>query len=492
LSQYPKILEGFIAHCKQNPDAVALKEGERTLSYEGLYKRAVDLSHYLSKIPCDSASPYIGVYARDNFNMVVGILSSSLIGAAFVPLNPEMSAEGLQAIIDDLKLQTVIAEKDSPDFTNCRKLDFDAIESNDDLVPVMQQELAYVLYTSGSTGKAKGVPIKQEGLLDLISYFQETHSISSQDRFLQCAEWTFDLSIWTLFLSLNSGATCVCLAKTGIVHLEVLRALSTEKITCVNIVPSIVQFASAYFNEIDLPHLRLCVFAGEALPTSLAKEWQKVAPNCSIENHYGLTESTVHASRYVWKGSEEEGKKPFVSIGMFYPHLEWAIRDSDNNIGTELRLGELLLSGSQIIDHYINHQFPERFVESELASNGRYFCTGDLVEFDEQNNLHFLGRSDRQFQLNGYRIEPSEIEQAILQGLGRKAVVMRKLNNRDMFYLLAVIEGEPLDKQDCTKVLKTYLTDYKIPYQFIFVSKFSLNLNGKIDRKRIVREFSKL
>jgi len=483
------VIQVFLAQTKHQPNSLALKEGQRSMTYGELGNRVAQLQYKLSShshIP-----PIIGIYAEDNFNMVVGILAICSLGAAYTPLTNSMPATQMQNIIDDLELPLLLAEEDSPTFMSCKKIpiEFSPADTVGELPEPLNQDLAYVLYTSGSTGNPKGVAIKKTGLLALVSFFQKNNAISSEDKFLQCADWTFDLSVWTLFLSLNSGACCVCLPNKQIGFVEILSALQSEKITCLNVVPSLVQFGKKYFDELSLPDLRLCVFAGEALKSNLAEAWSVVAPNCQIENHYGLTEACVHISRFRYARTENPPERTYVSIGQIYPHLSWALRSSEGTISPTAKEGELLIAGSQIIDQYIGNQFKERFVDAVSPEPIRYFCTGDWVEVDEEENLHFVKRIDRQFQLNGYRIEPSEIENCIASNLDRQAVVFSHTNESQIDELIAIIEGPPLSNAKCTEELRAHLAVHKIPSQMHYIDTFPINKNGKINRKQIEQSF---
>jgi D-alanine--poly(phosphoribitol) ligase subunit 1 len=282
-------------------------------------------------------------------------------------------------------------------------------------------------------------------------------------------------------MPLMVGACCYILPESGIKPLKIIEYLQKHKITALSMVPSVLKFIERYMGEIVLSDLRYSFFSGDSLYYHHAVKWSRCVPNAVIHNFYGPTETTIVCTRYLFDPlrSEKESVNGIVPLGKPFPGMEFIIVDENNH---EIIKGELCFTGKQVITGYLNGKNEEKFFDHY---NKRYYKTGDIVSLNEQGDLVFYGRTDDQVKINGYRVELSEIEHEIQNITNSKCVVLVEKDKDQNTLLISFIESENGNDQDLRNALSKVLPEYMIPRKFIFLEEFPLNLNGKIDKKKI-------
>lgn len=348
------------------------------------------------------------------------------------------------------------------------------------------ENIAYILFTSGSTGLPKGSPVKTESLNAFIQFYKG-YNFNSGDRFLQVYDITFDVAYFSFLVPLCFGACCCIVTHHTNTpkYLSILNDLLKHNITVVSMVPTVLNFIRKYIQNKNLTSLRYSFFSGDALYHSEAMLWQQFAPDSEIHNYYGLTETTIVCTKYVWSkdASAVEAYKDLVPIGKPFPGINFKICNSHNEEVKESEIGELTFNGVQVIDHYLNNRNQEKFfyVPDEKGNLCKYYKTGDLVSLNEKGNLIFHGRIDHQVKINGYRIELEEIQATIQKITRKKSIVVKKKNNNGIHFLSAFIEGNSFNVEVLKKELEEYLPNYMIPSEFSFLDHLPLTENGKID-----------
>jgi acyl-CoA synthetase (AMP-forming)/AMP-acid ligase II len=245
--------------------------------------------------------------------------------------------------------------------------------------------------------------------------------------------------------------------------------------------------------EESLPSLKHTLFCGEALPKKLAKSWARAANNSTIENYYGITETTHQVSVYKWddENSEDECINDIVPIGKIFNNLKYCILDENKKEVAQGEPGELYVSGVQITKEYFND--PERtkaaYVTIPNLGNDVWFKTGDLVKERENGNLNYLGRLDNQVQILGNRVEMQEVD-----------CILKKASNSEMVVSLAwpikngiaerivsfIAESDEQEKAKILEYCRNTLPPYMIPQDIFFIDKIPLNDNGKFDKQKLI------
>jgi amino acid adenylation domain-containing protein len=401
------------------------------------------------------------------------MLAAIVVGRPYVPIGRHYPDERVRYILDDCQPACVFG--DWPRATGdypfvCTR---DLKPFHEPLLPeaVSDAKPAYILYTSGSTGRPKGVVVPRSALTAFLLAAEECYGVNEKDVVLQMFEQTFDLSGFGFWMSVLNGAKCVVVPRDSpSVPFAVAEALMEKKITVALTAPSVIGYLRPYLHEILAPSVRLHLFCGEALYQKDVADWAPCVPNAQIENVYGPTEATVFCTRHVWNRRVDESLVGIVPIGRPLPGVHTLI-DSHPR-------GELLLAGEQLADGYLN--LPEKTNAAFVIRNGtRYYKTGDEV-FANANGLNFVGRMDFQLKVDGYRIEPGEIESVIHELTACRAVVLLKDG-----ILTAFIESNDGSEADIKLKLALKFPAYMVPKSIVFTAPFPQSDSDKIDRKKL-------
>lgn len=493
---YPTLADSFIRNC-------AVFSQKNALFINGVHYTYAQLlvkvhSVYTHIVNQEKKYDRIGVYCTDDLNTYASILAVSAYGAAFVPLNSNFPLARNLTIIESASIELILnATSDTFQIANpiCIPLRNDFVETPNDLSTYRlerktDQDLAYILFTSGSTGQPKGVPITNQNIAHFFEFFttENRFHFTENDRFIQVFDLTFDVFIFSFFMPLHVGACCYVSPQKGIRYLEIVKLLSEHQITVATMVPTVLQYIEKYIREVDFPQLRYSFFIGDKLSHRLVSKWSEKVRQGEIYNFYGPTEATVVCSYYKWneKDSLLESNKDIVPIGKPFPRIEIAIINEENERVEENEMGELCLSGPQVVHAYLNNTNENRFIYLKNASGDliRFYKTGDLVSLNANNNLLFHGRIDNQVKINGHRIEINEIEENVRKLTNDLIHVACYTNSKGIKHLVLFIEKNS-DAIDFKTELTALLPEFMIPKTIIELDQMPLNFNGKIDQKKL-------
>jgi amino acid adenylation domain-containing protein len=450
----------------------------------GIYKQLENEKNIFDKI---------GVLSNDDVLTYCSILAISLYGAAFVPLNQKFPFEKNKNIIQNADLKLILfSENINLDKTyseyNFLKVQHptNEIESKEiKFEQIIQQPISYIIYTSGTTGQPKGVAISNENIQSFFDFFKtekEQFDFNENDRFIQVFELTFDVSILAFFMPLNYGACCYVLPQKGIKFIEIVKMLNEHEITVAPLVPTILQYLEKYIDQIDFPKLRYSIFCGDKLLNRIAKKWHSKTKNAQLYNCYGPTETTIICTYYLWQPNIQplDLYHDIVSFGKNFNDVKSLIVDDNNQIVTDE--GELCFHGKQIISNYLNNTNSDKFLIHEGLI---YYKTGDKVRLNELGNYLFLGRTDKQLKINGYRVELIEIEETIRTLINSKFTLVPINEKNELTQLLLFIEGNDENSLEFKQNLKEKVPAYMIPNEIIYIENLPLNLNNKFDLEEL-------
>ncbi|WP_054950390.1 amino acid adenylation domain-containing protein [Numidum massiliense] len=516
---------GFLSSVERYPDALALTIANR----EWTYAEIDDIARrwaFVIRNSMHAAPRRIGIFAYRSEVSYIGVLASLFSGAAFVPLNRTFPTQRTRAMIEQAELDALIVDKASlPQFyeivkdlrrlpycillPDSHKEDFPhvAVEIRDRLdveyavpvegLPVISSEaMAYLLFTSGSTGVPKGVPITHSNVSHFISINQQRYQITPEDRLTQTFDQTFDLSVFDLFMAWGGGAA-VCVIQP-IELLSPFRYVRDKGITVWFSVPSVAALLRKQnlLKPNSLSSLRLSLFCGEALPRATAEAWQVAAPHSVIENLYGPTELTIACTAYRWHPIEspKECVNDIVPIGQLYPGLDACLLDENLEPVPRGSEGELCVAGPQTFPGYWRNpeQTKQRTVRIKQASGEvkEYYRTGDRVRYLSSGNLAYMGRIDHQVQIQGYRIELSEIEGVLSQqhGVFSAVALSWPVENGTAKGIVAFVIASPeVNATTLIEAAREKVPNYMVPRSIYIVEDMPLNANGKVDRKELLR-----
>lgn len=483
--------------CARHGAQPAISVGGALHDYDALHARVLAIHGLIDRVAARDEA-LIGVAVADDLDTYASILAVLRSGRAFVPLNPEHPVERNASIVNQAGLRTVLFSEDQHTLREATAAAATHVTSRatvptaHETVAVRETDLAYLLFTSGSTGEPKGVPITRGNLAAFLDALAAAGCATGpRDRVLQMFDLTFDFSIATYLAPLSSGACVYTIPRGTMKFAEVYRLLDEEQLTVAPMVPSVLTYLQPYFDEINLPALRLSFFCGEALHADIATAWMRCAPASVLVNFYGPTEATVFAMYYDWRPADGNDKamNGIVSIGQPMERTVALLVDGDLEPVTRAERGELCLAGPQVTPGYWQDAARNARSFFEHDVNGvrqRFYRTGDLAMVDAHGDFLFCGRVDHQVKVQGYRVELGEIEHHARDVVsGHACVVVPRSNMKGNMELWLVVEGYTGDLRSVLASLRERVPSYMVPARAISMERMPLNANGKIDRRAI-------
>jgi amino acid adenylation domain-containing protein len=481
-----EIFEKRAAHV---PLAIAVVQGERSISYGELNQRANRLAHFLMDKGIGPES-LIGVSLERSVDMVAAIVAIWKAGAAYLPLDSDYPRARLEHMLKEAMPKLVLTKSklqlqlpqiegveffalDAPGFS----ADLERASAQNPRCKVFPQHVAYVIYTSGSTGVPKGVVVTHEGIPSLAASQAERLKLTEDSRILQFASLNFDASFWELLMALSTGATLVLPEKqregAALYELLVSRKV-THALLPVPVLAGLEEFSS-------LP-LQCLMNGGEALSGEAVARWSK---GLRMINAYGPTEATVCATMSTpLSGSSNP------PIGS--PIQNARVYVLDNNLEpVPLGVaGELYISGAGLARGYLKRPAltANRFIADPYAiePGTRMYRTGDLARWREDGMLDFVGRADEQVKIRGFRIELGEIETALrsLPEVAEAAVALKEETSlgKQLVAYLVPSNGALPESAALRRRLNERLPGYMLPSVFVSMEELPRSPNGKINR----------
>lgn len=492
------------------PDAPALSNGQQVLSYQVLAElvaRRADGWRAAGLVSGDR----IGIAASRSIETIVSIVAAVESGLAYVPLDLGYPSDRLQAMLDDAQVRAVVGE---PDALTALQARLDAMPSLAALRPAgpaphaAEGDLVYVLFTSGSTGRPKGVAMGLAPLAHLTGWHVAHARLGQAARTLQFAPLSFDVHFQEIFSTLATGGTLILPEDADRRDPARLREL----------------LAREGVQRLYLPYVALQMLAQAdaeahtqpgALPLSLedvvsAGEQLQVTPDiralfgrlssAALHNHYGPTETHVVTAFELHGDASDWPQIP--PIGSALPHVRVWLRPAQDDDApeahtapSELSQGELMLGGDTLADGYLGRPdlTAERFLDNLTGPDGvpaRWYATGDLVRQDSDGTLTYLGRADQQLKVDGFRIEPGDIELALMANPGIQDAVVTAPADPDGSRVLTahiVLRAGATPAELAPAAWRAWLRDrlpeYMVPVRFAVLDKLPTTPSGKIDRR---------
>ncbi len=488
------------------PDAVALEFDGLRLTYRELDSRANQLAHHLRSRGVTRGSR-VGVNSERSPEQIIALLAILKAGGAYVPLDPHYPRHRLAHMVSDGGLQFVVTSGDQalpaaiPHAAVPVSLEAWSYGEWPDTHPAIDgdpADPAYVIYTSGSTGHPKGVVIPHRAVIHYVAAAGDCYRLGGRDRILQFATLNFDASVEEIFPILGLGGTLVLRTP------EMISSMSTFLRLCQEWSITVLGLPTAFWHELvaeleaqdlRLPaSLRLVIIGGERAQPARVASWQRrVGDRVELINTYGPTEATVVATAYrIEPRTVFAGEIP---IGRPLRHVRVHVLDPwDHPVPVGVP-GELHIGGESLALGYLNQ--PEltaaRFVPDPFSGTpgARLYRTGDQARWLRSGDLVFCGRTDQQVKLRGFRIEPAEIESALVALPGiRVAVVQAEARPELETELVAWIVPDPgftPRRGTLRDQLAEYLPKHLIPARFIVIPNLPLTPGGKVDRPALTR-----
>jgi amino acid adenylation domain-containing protein len=491
--------ELFELQVARAPESIAIVDGELSLSYRELNRRANQAASYLRSLGA-GRGVLIALCLRRLRDTVTSILAILKAGGVYLPLDPRNPSERMAWIIQDAKARVLLTSTDLSDrFPGhlCEVIFLDSVSgiiarhSDENLTGYTgREDLAYVMYTSGSTGTPKGIGILQQAVSRLVlrtDYAQ----LSSADRIAQVSNCSFDAATFEIWGALLNGARLVNIDHEILLSPQQLAGeLECHQITTLLLITPLFNEAARQ-SPAAFGRIRQLLFGGEAAEPQCVRRVLEFGPPERLLHVYGPTENTTLTT---WHLVEEvEPDAPAIPIGR--PVRGNYVYIVDRHLEPVPRgvAGELCIGGAGLAMGYLNRTdlTAAAFVPNPFSkeAGARMYRTGDLVRCLHDGNIEFLARLDGQIKLRGFRIEPGEVERAMaLHPAVARTVVAIHENQASEKSLVAYVvphPGSELVPSGLRSHLRRHVPEYMVPSVFIVLERLPLTGNGKIDRQAL-------
>ncbi|MFW6359360.1 MAG: non-ribosomal peptide synthetase [Chroococcales cyanobacterium] len=548
-SNYPAevcIHELFEAQVKRQPTAIALSFKTQQFTYEQLNQGSNQLARYLQRLGVEnhlledpplpplkrgenveisslkkegdggfpSSQMAVGICLDQSAEAIAAMLAVLKAGGIYVPLNPNYPVERLHFMIEDAGIGVVITRSEFADlFPNtqviCLEEDWDAIaqESNENLSSsVPSNGLAYIIYTSGSTGIPKGVMVPHRAVNRLVlntNYIQ----IEASDRIAQVANLAFDAATFEIWGALLNGAQLMGIDREiTLSPTDFVRELQQQEISILFLTTALLNQTVSQIPN-GLRSLKYLLFGGEMVNVDRVRSLLKEGKPQHLIHVYGPTENTTFSTWYEVQEIPENATT--IPIGQAIANTQVYLLDENLHPVPPGVSGEIYLGGDGLANGYLNRAelTAEKFIDSPFLDNrlhpqkfslfkggrgdplsSKLYKTGDRALYRPNGNIEFLGRTDSQIKLRGFRVELGEIETAIAQysPIETAVVILREVEkDRQLIaYVVPKASTTPTERE-LRSFLKTKLPAYMLPAAFVLLNQLPLTANGKVDSKAL-------
>jgi len=496
--------DGLAAHAARSPETPAVVTSRVTLSYAGLQDRRARLAALLQDRGVRPGD-LVAIVLPKGWPQVVAVFAVLLTGAAYVPIDPRWPPDRIRYLLADTSARAVLTTASlagelagmtrAPVVTVADTTYSEVTNAAAGLAsprPVTRRagDRAYVIYTSGSTGQPKGAVLDHRGPLNTITDINRRYGISAGDVILSVSSLCFDLSVYDIFGAAAVGATVLIPDGEETDPAAWVDLARRHGVTTWNSVPALMQLfaAEAAAAGVRLPKLRTVLLSGDWIPVDLPDQVRAVAPNARVVSLGGATEASIWSICYPVDRRDPD----WVSIPYGSPlaNQSWHVLDGIGRDAPVWTPGELYIGGAGLARGYLND--PERTAAAFVPhprTGERLYRTGDLGRYLPSGDIEFLGRTDFQVKIQGYRVEPGEVEHALLASpaVGQAAVVAREsaAGKQLAAFVTQASGGRPADPDELLRFLAGRLPGHLVPATVTVLDELPLSANGKLDRRAL-------
>ncbi|MFJ6206412.1 non-ribosomal peptide synthetase [Bacillus pumilus] len=484
----------FSRQAKETPDAIAVMDDQRKLTYRELEDMANVLGSEL-KIRGVEKEKTVALILDRSVYVIVSMLGVMKAGGAFVPIDPAFPAERIRYTLEDSGAQVIVTNESlAGSYQHNKSIQVVQVEKavqqsrSLDLPEGSADQLAYVIYTSGTTGKPKGVQLTHRNLSHYVNWLTNEVTLQECDRTALLSSYAYDLGYTSIFPVLKAGGTLYVPREDVYTDpVRLMRLIDEQELTYIKMTPSLFHMM-ADSKDHAFNALRLVILGGEPIVSEDVETFMEQHPCVAVMNHYGPTETTIGTVTKLITPQELGALKDRSVIGQPIAHTRALALNRQQRLVPYGAPGELYISGEGVSRGYLNQPelTAERFLKNPYYPQERMYRTGDLVRQHANGDIEFLGRIDDQVKIRGYRIEKQEIEHAArarlsIQEVYVKVIHMSRLPELALYYAAP----EPIGTLTFREKLAETLPDYMIPTYFVKVDHIPLTQNGKVDAKSL-------
>lgn len=505
---------------RKNCDRVAICEisTNREISYKDLYERVYGLCYSLDSCLHINRQDKVLVLMNKSIECIISFFSIMKLGAIFIPIDESLPNERLQYIINNSEAKYVVSTRKLYEkfesIINAKLLQVLIYEESSIITntigPIVEKcnkikrslkDIAYIIYTSGTTGNPKGVMIRNESFSAFVkSIVQAIPYYDENSIYLSVFPIHFDASMVDIYPTLSCGGKLV-LMKRFLMPNHLLEILSEYEVTMICMPSTIIKLLLSKYSSIreyKLEHLKLIWYGTESCPAKTIRELMELFPQTAFIHSYGPTEATCTSHVFYCDRENIENEDDSFPIGKGLKTIQSYALNQEGNIIKPGEIGELYISGVQVMERYCNNEEQTNKVlcKSVLNLKEVAYKTGDYVSVDEQGNYIFRGRKDDMVKCRGKLVYMKEVEQRLVSYPNvYDAIVVSfqdEMNITQMKAFIILNEDASIDIKDIRKWLVTKLPTYMIPIEFriIDIKDIPINANGKIDRNHFKKSKS--
>lgn len=496
LSGHQTLLDAILGAAMKRGNAWAVR-GRHNLTYSELVEQATSLSRRLEQSDVEPGE-FVPFMVCELINPAVVELAILMVGAAFVPIDPAWPDTVKDKILTDIQAHVLIEQQESALCLTLLNIKNKAGSAHGHGLQNDSDRPIYAISTSGSTALPKTVVIAHRGILNrfawMSDFFADGYPVT-----LQTTPLTFDSAVWQILWPLSLGGTCVLPTRNERFDInEFARVVNDYKVTVVDFVPSVLdalmgQITPSHLAIKHLQALRWIIIGAERLSGMTARRVRSLIPAARIFNLYGPTEATIGCIYHEIIDDHDA----YIPIGRPLPNVCAFVVDSQQALVARGAPGELMLLGACVGVGYLGQTSTSGFCDSRLCEHfgEPAYLTGDLVRWNENGLLEFLGRRDSQIKVRGVRVEPAGIEAVLREHceVRRAAVLIRQDNlcrANDEIVAFVVTQSESADLiESIFAHLRQRLASHSIPSRIMALADFPLRSSGKLDEQKMLALF---
>ena len=491
------ILDLFKAQVNSTPEQRAVVFNGTVLTYRELDIQSDRLAQYLQTAYEVTSEKLVAVLLDQSEWMIISILAVVKSGGAFVPVDPHNPVDRMQQILGECEPAVLLTDSSNlfnlqgfecPIFAVDIQLDGLAASEQPLVNKSDENSLMYVIYTSGTTGKPKGVAVERSSFTNYINWFIESFWISNSDSALLLSSFAFDLgytSIWGTLLT--GGCLHIISENPGQYPGKVLMYLAANRISFIKTTPSLFYVLTSIPEfETQTLSLRLVVLGGEAIRFDDINRFRKRYSDVIFDNEYGPTEGTVGMMMEVLSPDDSDNVQ---IIGKPAKNTEAYVLGKNGKLLPVGITGEIYIGGACLARGYLKNETltSEKFVPHPYKPGARLYKTGDQGKWLPDGRMVYLGRTDEQVKVHGYRVELEEINKHLrAHDSVREAVTITLPDNEGMNYLVSYyLADQEIDSRLIRTFLSATLPGYMVPAHVIHIHNMPVNKNGKLDKQAL-------
>jgi amino acid adenylation domain-containing protein len=465
---------------KNHPHAIALEMDDLQLTWSQVRERVAFISQAI-ELKNIARGNHVGVHLENSIEAVLVMLACLYGGWVYVPIDPKLPFQRKKYLADDSAVRLMITATHTEEWGNIEVIDcqhlYGRINTDLSKTNAQSQERAYIMYTSGTTGYPKGVVIKRESIAAYTKEFTAYFELTGQSIVVQQSILTFDTSLEEILPTLYSGGRLVISPTANFDIQRLSRLLIRKCVTVLSSTPLVIRNLSR--SLVTEGSIKKMISGGDVLMPSDV-EW--LIDHVELFNTYGPTETTICAT---YNRVTSSAQVNFIGSPLLSKRVY--IIDIHGHLVPEGVIGEICVAGNGLTAGYLNAPEANAVAIAPVNSLAERFvyATGDLGAWINGSIL-FCGRKDRQIKINGYRVEPEELRQCILQAPGTREAEVLIIKQPNGSKTLAAFYVSDLTEKELYRFLTSRLPHYFIPADVVRVDSIPVSSNGKINHKALL------